>query len=58
MVNELQIIAEKGGVLKLKNPFTDVDFSCSQVYQLEEDNIVIESNSGDTIIFKINHKNQ
>ncbi|GJM27425.1 MAG: hypothetical protein DHS20C17_00600 [Cyclobacteriaceae bacterium] len=49
MIRDIEIKAEKGGVLKLKNPYPNADFYCSKDYKLEVDNIVIKTNEGDTV---------
>lgn len=44
------IQSEKGGILKLRNPFGNSRFSCSTDYEINEnDEIVITTKSGDTI---------
>lgn len=49
-LNSVKVKSEKGGILKLRNPFGTTDFKCSADYVIiNKDEIVIATNSGDTI---------
>jgi len=49
-LSKIQIFAEKGGVLRLKNPFKQAKFSCSVPYVLENEVIVIKTTVGQNLI--------
>jgi len=53
MVKNVQIHAEKGGVLKLKNPFKDRSFTSSSEYKSSGDVLIISTKSGQDILLKI-----
>ncbi|WP_420322221.1 glycosyl hydrolase family 95 catalytic domain-containing protein [Flagellimonas sp.] len=48
----IKINADKGGTLKIKNPFGDLNFECSKEYQIKEGNIIeLVTSPGETIDF-------
>ena len=49
LVTNVQIHAEKGGVLKLKNPFGDQPFKCDAAYHLKEGVLIMSTTSGQDI---------
>ncbi len=52
VIKKVSIRSEKGGVLKLKNPFGDSKFSCSSKFELDGNNITtIQTEAGQTIDF-------
>jgi alpha-L-fucosidase 2 len=51
-VTEVNIISEKGGRLKLLNPFTTTDFKCSTPYKLIDNIITIQTETGQKISIK------
>lgn len=51
-VSTITIVAEKGGLLKLKNPFKDKRFNCSTPYQIENDILMIKTTVGQVIKLK------
>jgi len=48
-IKEVNILAEKGGELKLKSPFKRNDFKCSSSYKIENNIIVVQTLEGQTI---------
>ncbi len=49
-VKKVTILSEKGGVLKLRNPFESSKFLCSTQFELDEDNIISIQTKPDQII--------
>ena len=49
----VEIKSEKGGVLKMKNPFGENDFKCNLEYKLNEDVLIISTKIGQEIKFNI-----
>jgi alpha-L-fucosidase 2 len=47
----IDIRSEKGGKLRMFNPFNDKPFNCSVPYKLTDNIIVIDTKAGDEIIF-------
>ncbi len=52
-VKNVEIVSEKGGVLKFKNPFGDKNFIIDTAYKLEKDILIIPTNSGQRISLEI-----
>jgi alpha-L-fucosidase 2 len=52
LISSIQIVAEKGGVLKLKNPFGNTPFECSTPYTLTDGVIVIKTKIGQVVKLK------
>ena len=51
---KVNIKSEKGGILKLRNPFRKSEFNCSVDYEINENReIVIDTNSGDSINLEV-----
>lgn len=53
-LSKINILAEKGGLLKLKNAFDKVKFSCSVPYILDNGLILIKTKVGQLITFEMN----
>ncbi|MBK8506036.1 MAG: hypothetical protein IPL46_29880 [Saprospiraceae bacterium] len=52
-VTQVKIKSTSGGILKLKNPFKNNDFECSQAYQIDQENVLhFQTTRGDEIEFK------
>lgn len=57
MVTAVEIVSTMGGVLKLKNPFADHDFTCSHDLELNDEGVVvIYTNAGDRIAITKNEQ--
>lgn len=52
LISNIRIVAEKGGVLKLKNPFGKTPFQCSTPYTLTDGVIVITTKISQIIVLK------
>lgn len=52
LISNIRIVAEKGGVLKLKNPFGKTSFQCSTPYTLTDGVIVITTKISQIIVLK------
>jgi len=50
-VKKVTILSEKGGVLKLRNPFGNSEFQCSSRFELDEDIILIQTKPSQIIHF-------
>lgn len=53
LVEYVKIYAEKGGLLKLKNPFKEKPFTCNSEYKLEEGVLIIKTEVKQEIVLKI-----
>lgn len=54
IVTSVEVIATKGGVLKIKNPFIEKEFKCNIDYKLGINNdIIINTNVGDVVKLKL-----
>jgi alpha-L-fucosidase 2 len=51
IIAEVSILSEKGGELKISNPFRNRNFNCSSPYKLLDNNIIIETKPGQKIRF-------
>ena len=51
-MSKIDIFVEKGGILRLKNPFNKAKFTCSAPYVLESEIIVIRTKEGQKISIK------
>jgi alpha-L-fucosidase 2 len=51
-VTEIDILAEKGGDVKLANPFKDPDFKCSSPYKTDRGTLIIHTQPGQKIWLK------
>ena len=51
-VTHVHITAEKGGVLKLKNPFKNRSFNCNSEFKTEGDVLIISTKVGQEILLK------
>jgi alpha-L-fucosidase 2 len=48
-VNKVKIISEKGGILKLQNPFKNTDLKCSSQFELRDNVMIFNTNPGQKI---------
>lgn len=53
-VTDVEIIAEKGGKLVLRNPFTDQNFKTKSAYEITGENLVFNTKLGEVIQLKRN----
>jgi alpha-L-fucosidase 2 len=52
VVVNVEIKSEKGGILKLKNPFEKQSFTCDTAYELKGNIIIISTNEGQEITLR------
>jgi alpha-L-fucosidase 2 len=52
VISEVEIVSEKGGELKIFNPFRDNEFKCSAPFKLNDNILVIQTQPGQIIMIK------
>jgi alpha-L-fucosidase 2 len=54
VVKKVQVQSEKGGILKLKNPFVSFDIKCSSEFKMNDEGIIsVETEPNTTITFEM-----
>ncbi len=56
LVNYVQVHSEKGGIIKLKNPFENQSFTCDADYKQDGDILLIPTKEGQDVKFEISKK--
>jgi len=51
-INEVKIFSEKGGEIKILNPFRNANFKCSSTYKLVDNLLVFQTETGQKILIK------
>lgn len=55
-VTHVEIISEKGGELKLRNPFRNHNFKCSSAFTVQDDILHIPTTEGQNILLSMDNK--